>query len=211
MPARARQLPQTRVTRDDWVRAASTTFREVGISGVKVARLAEQLQVGRSSFYWYFADRAELDSALLEAWEAHNVAPLVERAAAAAPTVTAAVLGLFECWADPALFDHRVEFAVRDWARLDDCVRQRLERADSTRIGAIAELHRRYGDDPVTAEVRARVQYHSQIGMYALGLDEPVEERLRMLPTYLTVFTGATASADELAAFTEWVHRQSGA
>jgi AcrR family transcriptional regulator len=209
VPARARQLPQTRVTRDDWVAAALHTLITEGISAVKVAVLAEQLQVARSSFYWYFDDREALEHALLEVWEARNTEPILERARRPAPTVTAAVLTLFECWADPDLFDHRLEFAVREWARRDDGVRQRLEASDTERIAAITALHRRYGDDRTTATVRARVQYHSQIGMYALGVDESVSERLKLVATYVRVFTGVDASKQELDAFATWVRTRS--
>jgi hypothetical protein len=53
--------------------------------------------------------------------------------------------------------------------------------------------------------VRARVQYHSQIGMYALGVDEPLVDRLRLLPAYVRVFTGVDATRAELARFRKWV------
>ena len=208
MPNDQRPLPQTRVTRADWVAAALTALKSAGITRVKVAQLAEQLDIRRSSFYWYFADRPALEQALLEIWEAHNVASIVDHAGRPAPSITAAVLHLFECWADPALFDHRLEFAVREWARRDDSVRERLERADARRIEAIADMHRRFGDDDTTAVVRARVQYHSQIGMYALGVDEPTDERLRLAPTYLAVFTGQQPTDAEIAEFTAWVRER---
>lgn len=209
MTARAQDLPQTRVSRDDWVQAALGSLVDAGIGRVKVAVLAEELGVARSSFYWYFTGRDDLEAALLDVWEARNLAPIIERAARPAPTVTAAVLGLFECWADPDLFDHRLEFAVREWARRDDAVRGRLEAADARRIEAIAELHRRYGDADDVATVRARVQYHSQIGIYALGVDEPVDERLRMVSTYVRIFTGVEAKRAELVAFERWVRERS--
>jgi AcrR family transcriptional regulator len=208
VPARAQQLPQTRATRDDWVQAALRALKDSGIGRVKVAVLAEQLGVARSSFYWYFTGRDDLETALLDVWEDHNTTPILDRAARPAPTITAAVLGLFECWADPSMFDHRLEFAVREWARRDDSVRERLERSDTQRIEAIAALHHRYGDDETTATVRARVQYHSQIGMYALGVDEPIEDRLRMAPIYVRVFTGSEATDQEISTFTEWVMQQ---
>lgn len=197
--------PQTRVTRDDWVGLALTTLKESGIGRVKVAVLAEQLDVARSSFYWYFSGRPDLEAALIDVWEAHNIAPILDRAGRTAATVTAAVLGLFECWADSTLFDRRLEFAMRDWARLDTTLRTRLERADVARIDAIAAMHRRHGDDDTTALVRARVQYHSQIGMYALGVDEPESERTRLAATYVRVFTGRDPSDAEMDDFRAWL------
>lgn len=194
--------PRTRVTRDDWVHAARAALVEQGVNQVRIAVLAEQLGVARSSFYWYFHDREQLLDALLDDWAAHNTDPLVERARRPAATITAALLAVFECWADPRVFDVPLEFAVRDWARRDERVRDRLAAADTSRIEALAAMHRRFGDDRQLALVRARVHYHSQIGLYALGVDESHAERLRLLPAYLKVLAGTVAVPDEVRAFT---------
>ena len=201
--------PHSRVSRADWLRAAREALVADGIDRVRITVLAERLGVARSSFYWYFRDRDDLTSALLDEWELHNTASLIQRAERRADTITGALLHVFECWADPRLFDVQLEFAVRAWARTDEQVRTRLAAADERRIAAFVELHRRFGYPRTEALVRSRVQYHSQIGMYALGVDEPTAERLRLLPTYLRVFTGIDASKAELARFTRWVRNAS--
>ncbi len=206
MSTRRAPTPRTRVTREDWLRVARDALVHEGADQVKVAVLAERLSVARSSFYWYFTDRDQLTAALLDEWEAHNTSTIQERAARAAATITEATLHVFECWADPRLFDVPLEFAVRDWARRDEGVRHRLAAADESRIDALAAMHRRFGFGRKEALVRARVQYHSQIGLYALGVQETHEERLRLLPVYLRVFAGAEASREELRAFERFVH-----
>jgi len=193
------------VTREDWLRAARTVLVEQGVDQVKVAVMATGLGVARSSFYWYFTDRDDVLAALLAEWEGHNTHSLQERAARPAATVTEALLHVFECWADPELFDVPLEFAVRDWARRDEGVRARLTAADDARITALVRLLRRFGYSPKDALVRARVQYHSQIGLYALGLEETHAERLRLLPAYVRAFAGVDASPDELKAFAQFV------
>jgi len=199
------RAPRTRVTREDWLRAARTVLVEQGVDQVKVAVMATGLGVARSSFYWYFTDRDDVLAALLAEWEGHNTHSLQERAARPAATVTEALLHVFECWADPELFDVPLEFAVRDWARRDEGVRARLTAADDARITALVRLLRRFGYSPKDALVRARVQYHSQIGLYALGLEETHAERLRLLPAYVRAFAGVDASPDELKAFAQFV------
>jgi AcrR family transcriptional regulator len=193
------------VTREDWLRAARHTLVSEGIERVKVAVLAEDLGVARSSFYWYFTDREQLTGALLDEWALHNTVSIVERAERPAATITGALLTVFECYADRALFDAQLEFAVREWARRDDRVRTRLAEADTLRINALATLHRRFGYERTEALVRARVHYHSQIGMYALAVEEPQAERFRLLPAYIRVFTGVDASPAELDRFRRWV------
>lgn len=192
---------RTRVTRDDWLAAARTALVEHGVDHVRVAVLAERLGVARSSFYWYFADRAELTSALLDQWEGTNTRSLIERCRRTSPTITEAMFVVFECWADPRLFDVQLEFAVRDWARRDAEVRRRLVAADDRRIGALAALHRRHGYGRTEALVRARVQYHSQLGLYASGVDETTVERLRLVAEYVKVFTGVEPTPGELDRF----------
>lgn len=197
--------PHSRITRADWLRVARAALVAEGIDRVRIAVLAEELDVARSSFYWYFRDRDHLTSSLLDEWEELNTSSLIERAERPADTITGALLHVFECWADPRLFDVQLEFAVRAWARGDDTVRSRLVAADQRRIDAFVALHRRFGYDRTEALVRSRVQYHSQIGMHALGIDEPTAERLRLLPSYLEVFTGVTPSTTEVARFARWV------
>lgn len=197
--------PRTRVTLEDWLRAARTVLVEQGVDQVKVAVMAAGLGIARSSFYWYFTDRDAVLDALLDEWEAHNTHSLQARASRPAATITEALLHVFECWADPESFDVPLEFAVRDWARRDDSVRARLAAADEARIAALAKLHRRFGYERKEALVRARVQYHSQIGLYALGLQETHAERLRLLPAYVKVFAGVDATPEELKSFERYV------
>ena len=90
MPRSTPALPQTRVTRHDWVTAALDALRNEGIGRVKVAVLAEALGVARSSFYWYFTDRNDLETALLDVWQARNTTPIVDHTRRPAPTITAA-------------------------------------------------------------------------------------------------------------------------
>jgi len=195
---------RTRVTRDEWIAAARSVLVSDGVDHVRIAAIAQQLGVARSSFYWYFADRDEILAGLLDEWERHNTVSLVERCSRPTPTVTAAMYAVFECWADPSLFDVALEFAVREWARRDEAVHRRLRAADSVRIDALTDLHRRFGYTAVEAEVRARVQYHSQIGLYALGVTESHDERIRLVAEYVRVFTGVEPSAAETDEFARW-------
>lgn len=196
---------RTRVTREEWVAAARTALVAEGVEHVRVAVLAERLGVARSSFYWYFADRDELLAALLDEWEQHNTASLVEHCEQPSTSITEAMFIVFECWADPRLFDVGLEFAVREWARRDPVVRERIAAADAVRLAAVAALHRRHGYSRTEADVRARVQYHSQIGLYALGVEESHEERLRLVAGYVKVFTGVEPAPAETRRFAQWV------
>ncbi len=195
-----------KVTRDDWLRAALELLISDGVEAVKVAVIGERLDVSRSSFYWYFASRKDLLDALLAHWQSFNTGALIEQAEAAAPTITAAVCNVFRCVVNPALFDNRLDFAVRDWARKSASVRRLLEQSDGRRLEALTGMFRRYGYGDLDAITRARILYFMQIGYNDAELHEPMAERLQLLPYYLSAFTGREPAPREISEFVNYTY-----
>lgn len=201
----------TRATRDDWLDLALALLARRGIGAVTVLDLSERLGVSRSSFYWYFRSRDGLLDALLERWDDRNTRSIVRQAEAPAATITEAVCNVFRCWVDAALFSPRLDVAVREWARLSETARARLDRADQERMAAIEAMFERHGYAPKDALVRARVLYTMQIGYYALDIREPMEARLALARHYLEAFTGVRPHEEELAAFRAYAMDRAGA
>lgn len=194
-----------KATRADWINLALQTLISDGIESVRVLTLGQKLGVSRSSFYWYFQSRQDLLDQLLTHWHDTNTKAIVERAKRPAETIIVAVLNVFECWADERLFDPRLDFAVREWARRSDDVRAAIDQADNDRLGAIREMYRRHGYDEEDAFIRARVLYYMQIGYYVLDLKEPVEARVSHLAAYLRAFTGQEPSDADVAHFMHFI------
>ncbi len=190
-----------KVTRDDWLRAALELLISDGVEAVKVAVIGARLNVSRSSFYWYFNSRNDLLDALLEHWQSFNTAALIQQAETGAPTITAAVCNVFRCVVNPDLFDNRLDFAVRDWARKSGSVRHVLEQSDGRRLEALSAMFRRYGYDEIDAITRARSLYYMQIGLNEAELHEPMAERMKLLPNYLAAFTGRKPKPQEISEF----------
>lgn len=201
-----------KATREDWLRVSLDALVSEGVESVRVLTLAQRLDVSRSSFYWYFRSRQDLLDQLLDHWRNTNTRFIIERALRPAPTVTQAVINVFECWVDEALFDQRLDFAIRAWARQSGAVRHIIDEADDARVAAIRDMFVRHGYTAQDAFVRARVLYYMQIGYYALELSEPLESRLALLPDYLRSFTGREPVAAEMAAFIDYArqHRRPG-
>lgn len=190
----------TKVTREDWLNVALDILVSEGVAQVKVLSISDRLGVSRSSFYWYFKSRKDLLAALLEDWEQTNTALLIRHANMPATTITEAVCNLSRCWIDPALFNHQLDFAIREWARRDGAVRRRIDQTDTARVAAFSALFERFGYVPDEAEVRARVMYFMQVGYYALELSEPIEERLKRVKNYVFSFTGQVPLQSEIDA-----------
>ena len=138
--------PESRLAREDWLTAALDALISDGVENVKVLPLAERLGVSRSSFYWFFRSREHLLDLLLERWRDSNTRVIVvEKAAAPSATITQGVLNIFICWMDESLFDPRLDFAVREWARRSGHVRRAVDQADDERVDAIKRMFIRHG------------------------------------------------------------------
>lgn len=200
-PTASPLIGNVKVTRDDWLNVAMDVLITDGVEQVKVLALAERMHVSRSSFYWYFKSRQDLLDALLKTWEQTNTAAMVARAEAPAVAITGAVLNVFHCIANPALFNTALDFAVRDWARRSGKVRNLLDRSDARRVEALTQMFVRYGYPELEATTRAKVLYYMQLGYDMAEPNESHSHRLEMTPQYLKVFTGSEPRPEELAEF----------
>jgi len=99
----------TKVTRADWMNLARDVLVNEGAGEVKILRLSQGLGVSRSSFYGYFASRAELLAGLLAEWEARNTAQVIAHCAMPAASITQALCQFFLCFVDPAKFDRGLD------------------------------------------------------------------------------------------------------
>ncbi len=190
-----------RGSEDLWIDAAYALLIESGVESVKVMTVAKALGTSRTSFYWHFPDREALLDALVRRWREKNTANLVARTELYAASIVEAVLNLFDCWIAPELFDARLEFAIRNWARTAPALKPVVERTDSDRIDAIRAMFARHGYGPDQADIRARTIYLTQVGYISMMAEEPLDLRLARMPAYAEAFTGHTPRPSEIDRF----------
>jgi AcrR family transcriptional regulator len=182
--------PQTKVAREDWLRIALKTLMTDGVEAVKVLDLARRLGVSRSSFYWYFDSRQDLLDHLLQHWAETNTKAIIDHTAMPAATIMEGIINIATCWLNRRLFDPRLDFAIREWARRSKAVHKIVQQADDVRVAAIQQMFLRHDYATRDAFTRARVLYFMQIGYYALDIKEDLEERIAPTAEYLRAFTG---------------------
>jgi AcrR family transcriptional regulator len=190
-----------RGTPELWLDAAYDLLVESGVEAVKVMPLAARLGLSRTSFYWHFPDREALLAGLIARWESRNTAQILARTEAPSATIAEAMLAIIDLWITPALFDSRLEFAIRTWALTDPALAETLRQTDETRTDAIAALFRRHGFPPREAETRARALYLTQVGYISMRTEEKREVRLARIPDYVLIFSGQAPSPAELQTF----------
>ena len=190
-----------RGSREVWLDVARTALLDGGIDAVKVQPLASRLNLSRTSFYWFFKDRAAILDALLDEWDATNTAALIAESEAYAETIAEAVLNLISVFLDESRFEPRFDMAIRGWAHQSNAVADRVTATDDRRLEAIRAMFLRFGFAPDEADVRARTIYLVQVGYIALQTPETLETRLARIPAYVKTFSGQDATERELARF----------
>jgi len=206
-PARS---PQTGTTRDDWFHAALGALVEEGVDRVKITTLTARLNASRSSFYWFYENREAVLADLVAHWRDKNTPAFISRTEASAQTLTAAVLGVLECWINDRLFDVGLETAMRDWGRNDARIAEAVRAADLERIEALRRLFARFETPPREDFARAQILYLNQTGYYTVGDVRDLEFRLSFLQEYMIVLTGRRAAQAEIDAFIAQARRVNG-
>ena len=186
---------------DLWLDAAHQALVSGGVDAVKIMPLAKALGLSRTSFYWHFADRDALLAGIVDRWKAKNTGNLVARCNAPAASICAGVYNLFDCWIDARLFDAKLDLAIRNWGQNDTALRGQVDAADATRIAAISDMFQRFDYTKPQARTRAHTMIFTQVGYYAMQLDESLQTRLARMPPYVEVFTGHAPTNAETAAF----------
>lgn len=176
--------------RQIWLATARQALIEEGTAGVEVNKLAKRLAASRSSFYWFFEDRAELLEALLAYWQETGTVlfeHILKLPAASGMDKYQAMINL---WIDEKEYQPKWDSAIRDWARTSEAVRKVVHIVDQKRIAVLEQIFQEMGYTGKDAQIRARVMYYHQVGYYAMGVQESRRERLKLIPYYRRVLTG---------------------
>lgn len=205
-PAKDPLIGHVKVTQDDWLNTARDLLISDGVTQLKIAALATRLGVSRSSFYWYFGNRDDLLTALLEDWEVRNTRTITQHCARSSRSIAQALCNFFRCFVDSTHFDPGLDFAIREWARRDEAVRTAIDAADTTRLNAVRAMFDRHGYPPAEADARARILYFMQLGYHALDLREDIATRMSRVSAYIYGFTGKTPDPPDIEEFLAYVN-----
>lgn len=192
--------PRPALGRLNWIAAALEILAPEGIDAVQITRLARRLDATRGSFYWHFKNRDDLLDCIIANWRAAN-SGIIAEVLNEATSLTEGVLSLFHVWVNDEQFSSQLDQAIRDWARHDGAIRAVVQGEEDDRVGAIAAFFRKHGYSKDDAFVRARVIYFTQVGYYALNIEESMTQRLDLTEPYFRTFTGRDIDAEQAAAF----------
>ena len=162
-----RATPSTRLSVDDWVEAALELLAEDGPSGVKIDRLCVRLGVTKGSFYWHFADLDAFLGAVAERWAQHRDARRATFAELEQLEPRERLRRMMDALADPG--EWPLDRAVREWARSDPFVHDRVAASDRWIFQAIRKAFRELGFDATDADTRAKTLFYAGVGFVYAG------------------------------------------
>ena len=172
-------VAQTRTSRDTWIEVGLRALAAGGPDAVRVDLLAKQLGVTRGGFYHHFAGRQALLDALLDTWEHRSTDDVLARVETEGGDARAKVrkAGMLT-FSDELL---PIDLAVRDWARRDRAVADRLRRVDNRRMAYLRTLIGTFTDDPADVEARGLLAFSLAIGSHFIAADHDGRSRKQVL------------------------------
>jgi AcrR family transcriptional regulator len=167
-----------RTPRSRWIDAGLDALAAGGPGAVRIERLAQALGVSKGGFYWHFDDRDALLEELLDTWEQTLVDAVIERIESEGGDARHRLRRLFTlARADETRGLLRTELAIRDWARRDDGVGDRLRRVDNRRMDYMRGLFSAFCPDPDEVEARCLVIMVLFVGSPFVAADHGTRSR----------------------------------
>ena len=166
----------TRTPRTSWIEEGLRALADGGPDAVRIEPLARALGVTRGGFYWHFDDRRALLEEILDTWERVSVDEVIDRIEGAGGDARAKLrrLSALAVSSDEPL---RTDLAVRDWARREQTVAERLRRVDNRRMDYMRSLFGDFCPDEDDVEVRCMVFYSLWIGSHFIAADHGARTR----------------------------------
>jgi AcrR family transcriptional regulator len=175
----------TRTPRSSWIAEGLRALAAGGPDAVRIEPMAQALGVTRGGFYWHFDDRRALLEEILDAWERATVDEVIERVESDGGDARGRLrrLSALAVSSDEPL---RIDLAVRDWARREQTVADRLRRVDNRRMDYLRSLFGGFCSDEDDVEARCLVFYSLWIGSHFIAADHGPRTRADVLKLALT-------------------------
>jgi AcrR family transcriptional regulator len=177
-----------RTPRASWVEEGLRALGVGGVEAVRVEKLAEALGVTKGGFYGHFGDRGALLVEMLDTWERVGVDAVIEQVESQGGDARAKVRRLFEIssWSAELM---QIELAIRDWARRDEAVGERLRHVDNRRIEYMRSLFGAITSDEEEVEVRCLLGFSVWLATHFIAADHGDRSRTDVLELTLRRLT----------------------
>lgn len=168
-----------RTPRGEWIEAGLRVLASGGPHAVRIEPLAKSLGVTRGGFYHHFENRRTLLEEMLDSWERQSTGDVLEQVESEGGDAREKLSR-----AGALTFSERllpIDLAVRDWARRDPEVAERLRRVDNQRMDYLRAQFGTFCSDPDEVEGRAMLAFSLLIGDHFMAADHGGRSRAEVL------------------------------
>lgn len=161
--------PPTRTPRNQWIEEGLRALASGGPDSVRIETLADALGVTRGGFYWHFNDRQALLEEMLDTWERMSIDEVIERVEGEGGDARARLRRLSALASASKRELLKIDLAVRDWARREQTVAERLRRVDNRRMDYLRSLFSVFCPDEDDVEARCMLWFSLWIGNHFIA------------------------------------------
>lgn len=150
-----------RTPRHKWIDEGLRALAAGGPDAVQIEALAKALGVSKGGFYGYFSDRRALLEEMLDRWEREITDDVEARVEQEGGDAKARLRHLFTIVDTGDGLDTTIttDLAIRDWARHDPAVAERLRRVDNRHMDYLRSLFRAFCADEDEVEARCLITF----------------------------------------------------
>ncbi|MFE7782336.1 TetR/AcrR family transcriptional regulator [Streptomyces nigrescens] len=150
-----------RTPRHKWIDEGLRALAAGGPDAVQIEALAKALGVSKGGFYGYFSDRRALLQEMLDRWEREITDDVEARVEQEGGDAKARLRHLFAIVDTGDGLDATIttDLAIRDWARHDPAVAERLRRVDNRHMDYLRSLFRAFCADEDDVEARCLITF----------------------------------------------------
>lgn len=182
----ASKTTSPRLSVDDWVACALEVLADEGVAGIKIPTLCKRLGVTKGSFYWHFSDLEAFLAAVAEHWAAGRDEAVASFAALESIEPNERLRLMMLRFADTSTWP--LERAVREWARTNPWVRERVAQTDAVMGVKVMEAFEGIGFSKADAAVRSEMLFRTGVG-FMLTVPEGGEIDLALGEAMLAILT----------------------
>ena len=148
-------MVQRGISKREWLEKALEILEKYGIESVKIDRLAKEIGVSRSGFYYHFEDRDDLLTHILDFWEQEFTKIISDDSLIKDIPPSERLLLAITMVRDRHF--SRYDLAMKSWARMDKEVSKRYDAVIQMRLGFVRAIFEELGFSGDELETRTRL------------------------------------------------------
>lgn len=139
-----------KATREDWIQMGLREIARNGRYGLKIPAVAKHLKATKGSFYWHFKSHEEYVDAILDSFQKTSTEQIITKVDEAVGSAKEQLETLFRLtFIQTNSKNDELELSIRDWARTEKKVYDRIVKIDRMRLDITEKLLKNAGYDRV--------------------------------------------------------------